>query len=543
MQLGRLLEYITYESVQGNQNVDITDICYHSAKVKRGSLFVCIKGFRSDGHDYVREALFNGALAILMEKSSLIFCKEDTMLYTEHGKITFSEIGREHKATVIIVDDTRSTLAKIASAFYGEPAKKLRMIGITGTKGKTTTAFLTAGILREAGYKTGIIGTIWIDNGRERMPAKHTTPESLDLQRYLAEMVENGCTCCVMEVSSQGIKMQRVDGIWFEIGIFLNIEPDHIGEGEHASFCEYLHCKRMLMQRCDIGIVNCDDTHTGQILKGHTCKVESFSRKNPDESLYAADLMAYDESCRMVSGTLYQSFKVKRKDRNNAASSENGKMQLTETKGHAVCSRSSEVFDVQMQLPGGFNVYNALAAIAAAFHFGVTSQQVQYALQHQMVPGRCENISKTKSYVVLLDYAHNAMSLRNLLLTLRQFQPKRLIVLFGCGGGRSLLRRSRMGETAGRFADLSILTSDNPRWEDPERILDDIEAGIRETKGQYVRITDRREAVRYVIAQAKEGDIIVLAGKGHEPYQEICGKKYPMSEYELAEDAQKTAQK
>lgn len=504
MQLSRLLEHISYESVQGNQEPEITDICYHSGKVKRGSLFVCIKGLMTDGHDYLLDARNKGAAAVVVEKSYLIDTGSEILIFTEHFKIRLSEIVHKDRVTVIVVQDARTALAGISAAFFDYPAKKLKMVGITGTKGKTTTGFLTAGILREAGIKTGVVGTIWIDNGVEVVPANHTTPESSDLQRYLYEMVENGCECCVMEVSSQGIKMKRVEGIRFDIGVFLNIEPDHIGKGEHASFSEYLHCKSKLLQRCRIGIVNQDDPNINRILQGHTCEVETFSMKHP------ADLMAEDAVYHMIKGKLYSCFKVR---------------------------RGLKSFTVQMQLPGGFNVYNALAAISIAFYFGVDEGQIERALRQQMVPGRCENTGISEQYVFLIDYAHNEMSLRNLLVTLRDFRPGRLVVIFGCGGNRSGLRRGRMGETAGRLADFSILTSDNPRWEEPEKILDEVEDGIRGTDGTYVRIPDRRDAVAYAIKTARAGDIIVLAGKGHESYQEIKGVKYPMSEHELVADA------
>ncbi len=515
MQLGRLLEHLTYECDQESLKKQISGICYHSGKVKEGSLFVCIRGLRSDGHDYIREALAGGAAAVMIEKSSLVVKNGDGILYTGQGKLCVSQM-RAAGVSVVVAADTRRALAAVSAAFYDYPARKLKMIGITGTKGKTTTAFLTAGILREAGYRTGVIGTIWTDNGRETRMASHTTPEAPEVQRDLAEMVNNGCTCCVMEVSSQGIKMRRVDGIRFDIGVFLNIEPDHIGKGEHASFSEYLYCKSRLLQRCETGIVNLDDPNTERILKGHTCVVEGFSRRGSGEALYRADIRSEHESFYMVRGKLCSRFQIRR-----------------EPEG----SVGAESFPVQMQLPGSFNIYNALAAASVAFHFRVSRWQIARALRRQMVPGRCENVSVSKDYVILIDYAHNEMSLKNLLVTLREFHPQRLIVLFGCGGNRSGLRRSRMGETAGRLADITILTSDNPRWEDPERILDDIETGIRGTGGRYVRIADRREAVRYAVSLAGEGDIIVLAGKGHEGYQEINGVKYPVSERELIADA------
>lgn len=489
MQLEQLLLHISYESVQGSQRREIADICYHSEKVKSGSLFVCLKGFRTDGHKYLADAVARHAAAVVVEKDAL---SAPELVVTAAG------------VAVIVVRDARAALAELSAAFFDFPARKLRMIGITGTKGKTTTAYLTAGILREAGYRVGMIGTISVYDGKKEIPAEHTTPEAYEVQKYLAAMVSHGCDCCVMEVSSQGIKMQRVAGIRYDIGVFLNIEPDHIGKGEHASFDEYLSCKSRLLRQCEVGIVNWDDGHREQILEGHTCKVEYFSLQHP------VDYMAENAAFSMCEGKLL---------------------------GRFVLRYGIEHIPLVMQLPGMFNVCNALAAAAIALHFSVDVAALRRGLAGASVRGRCENVSPSGQYVLLIDYAHNEMSLENLLEMLRAFEPKRLVVLFGCGGNRSKLRRGRMGETAGRLADFTILTSDNPRWEDAEAILDDIEEGIRGTGASYVRITDRREAIAYAVRGAREGDIIVLAGKGHEGYQEIRGVKYPMLDHDLVADA------
>lgn len=484
MQLEQLLLHISYKSVQGSLIREITDICYHSGKVKSGSLFICLKGYRTDGHRYLPDAVARGAAAVVVE--------EHTAFSPPEG------------VTVIAVTDTRDALWRLSAAFFDFPAAKLRMVGITGTKGKTTTAYLAAEILREAGHRVGMIGTVAIEDGRTVQPAEHTTPEAYEVQKYLAAMVENGCDCCVMEVSSQGIKMQRVAGIRYDIGVFLNIEPDHIGKGEHASFEEYLSCKRALFDQCEIGIFNRDDKHCAQMSDGHTCKVEYFSADT------SADYRAEREEFSLKHGKLMTRFFLR---------------------------YGIERIPLGIQLPGMFNVSNAVAAAAVALHFRAKPEALRRGLARARVPGRCENISPSEDYVLLIDYAHNEMSLKNLLETLRGFSPKRLVVLFGCGGNRSKLRRSRMGEAAGRLADVTILTSDNPRWEDAETILDDIEAGIRPTGASYVRIADRREAISYAVGMARRGDIVVIAGKGHEGYQEIRGVKYPVSDHELAEAA------
>lgn len=504
MQLEELLKEVTYECVQGSPERRIKDICYNSSRVREGSLFVCMKGQQADGHDYLPEAVRAGAAAVVADIAEVICTGAQRAFYTAQGKVILEHCERMNGVTFVLVRDTRLALAQLAAAWFGHPARKLRMVGITGTKGKTTTAFMAASILAEAGRRVGLIGTVLIWDGRKRTTASHTTPESYELQRCLAQMVENGCDCCVMEVSSQGLMMRRVAGIFFDIGVFLNIEPDHIGAGEHASFPEYLCCKRKLFSQCGVGIVNADDSHAGSILRGHTCSVETFSMR------YPAQVTAARPEFSMQGGNLCSSFAVR-------------------------CGAGN--FCVRLKLPGMFNVYNALAAVAVAEHFSVTQREICRGLEQAVVPGRCENTGISRDYAFLIDYAHNEMSLKNLLETLRAFLPSRLVVIFGCGGNRSLLRRAKMGETAGRLADFTILTSDNPRWEEPDKILDDIEAGIRGTGGAYIRIPDRAQAVRYAVEHAAGGDIIVLAGKGHEDYQEVRGVKYPMKDVELVAKA------
>ena len=468
MQLLRsLLKQISYESVRGDDDRKITDICCHSEKVKEGSLFVCINGYRNNGHEYVPQAVEHGAAVLVVDDRYVIGSRSGPVILTEHMKVNVYELIRDRNICVVTVRDTRKALSALSAAFFDHPAERMKMIGITGTNGKTT------------------------------------------IHRLLSRMVENECDCCVMEVSSQGIALQRTADIFFDIGVFLNIEPDHIGKGEHATFSEYLYCKSRLMRQCGIGIVNQDDPNVDKILAGHTCEVENFSIRHP------SDVMAEDEWYGMESGSLQSHFTVKREWRRE---------------------------DIVMQLPGQFNIYNALAAISVAGHFKVDREQIKAALAKQVVPGRCQNMSAGAGYVFLIDYAHNEMSLRNLLETLRKFEPARLIVIFGCGGNRSVLRRYQMGETAGRLADFTIITSDNPRWEDPGRIMNQIEDGLRGTvragvKPSYIKIADRRAAVEYAVSMAEKRDIIVLAGKGHESYQEIKGIRYPLDDRKIVQEA------
>ncbi len=397
---------------------------------------------------------------------------------------------------MVLVEDTRYALAQISAAYFGYPAKKLKVIGITGTKGKTTTTFMIRSILEHAGIPTGLIGTIEVIIGDKHIPAHNTTPESYEVQEYFAQMVEAGCKVVVMEVSSQGLKLHRTAGIQFDIGIFTNLAPDHIGENEHASFEEYMECKSRLFRQCDLGIVNADDSHCSDILKGHTCRVETygFSEK--------ADFRATDLKLVNRPGFLGVDYHV------------SGLMD----------------FDVEIDMPGRFSVYNSLVAIAVCHQFDIPKEDMLAALQVVQTKGRIEKVKVSDDFTLMIDYAHNAMSLESLLTTLKEYNPKRLVCLFGCGGNRSKLRRYEMGEVSGNLADLTVITSDNPRFEEPQAIIDDIRTGIAKTDGKYVEIIDRKEAIRYVIEHGRPGDVIVLAGKGHEDYQEICGVKHPMDE-------------
>ena len=488
MRLAQLLENIEYEVLCGSTDTEITEIVNDSRKVEKGCVFPCIRGASFDGHKFAGEVAAKGAAAIVAEE-----------------KVEVPE-----GVTVILVKDTRIAMARMACAWYGYPAQKLKMIGVTGTKGKTTTTYMVKSILEAAGHKVGLIGTIETLIGTTRIPSLNTTPESLLLQELLAKMVKAGCDAVVMEVSSQALMLHRVEGILFDIGVFTNISADHIGPAEHASFEDYMECKSRLFRMCRKGIFNGDDIHLGRILEGHTCSVETFGL-NKTNDLYADEI---ELVCRP--GYLGTKFHV----------------------------RSEEDYEVTTDIPGKFSVYNALCAIAICRQFGVTKEQLQTALADVKVKGRVEMVKVSDDFILMIDYAHNAMALESILSTLREYRPSRIVCVFGCGGNRARSRRYEMGEVSGRHADFTILTSDNPRYENPEAILDDIETGIRRTKGKYIRIADRREAIAYSIHNGQPGDVIVLAGKGHEDYQEICGKKYPMDERViiaeiLAEDAKK----
>lgn len=473
-ELKKLLERLEYECIQGNTDISISELVYDSRKAAKDDLFVCIKGTVVDGHEFIEEVAAKGGSVVVVQE----------------------EVKAPEGVTVIKVADTRYALAMLSAAFFDYPAETLKVIGITGTKGKTTTTYMVKSILEAAGYKVGLIGTIEAIIGEETIPASNTTPESYIIQNYFRKMLDAGCDCCVMEVSSQGLMMHRVAGFQFELGIFTNIEPDHIGPNEHASFEEYMECKGMLFRQCKTGIVNADDKHVQEVLKGHTCEVETFGFSQQ------ADLRATNVELVKRPGYLGVAYTVK---------------------GLVNC-------DVEIDVPGKFSVYNSLTAIAICRHFQVTEENMKKALKEAKTKGRIEMIKVSDEFTLMIDYAHNAMSLESLLTTLKEYQPKRLVCLFGCGGNRSKLRRYEMGEVSGKLADLTIITSDNPRFEEPQAIIDDIKQGMAKTDGKYVEIADRKEAIRYAIEHGQPGDVIVLAGKGHEDYQEIKGKKYPMDE-------------
>lgn len=482
MILKELISELDYTLYNGDENVEITELVCDSRKIVKGCIFVCIKGTVFDGHTFIDEAIKQGAAAIITE---------DEVEITQNRKNT----------TFIAAADCRNTLALVSAAYFGHPSKKLFTIGITGTKGKTTTAFMVREILERCGYKTGLIGTIEIITGSRHIESANTTPESYDVQRYFKEMADNGCKCVVMEVSSQALMMKRCAGITFDIGVFTNLEPDHIGPNEHASFEDYMHCKGLLFKQCKIGIVNFDDEHTNKVLEGHTCSVETYGL-NEGANLRAVNIQYVHEP-----GHISTEYDIE-----------------------------GEKLHIKLSLPGKFSVYNSLCAVAVTRHLDVDEEKLKEALLTVAVKGRVEPVKVSDKFILMIDYAHNAMSLKSILETLREYNPKRLVSVFGCGGNRSKLRRYEMGEVSGKLADFTIITSDNPRFEEPLDIIADIRSSIEKTGGDFIEIPDRKEAIRYAIEHGREGDIIVLAGKGHEDYQEIKGVKYPMDERVLIKE-------
>ena len=477
MKISKLVEKMEYTLLAGSLDTEITTLVYDSRKVEEGSVFVCISGTVRDAHDFIPDVLAKGAVAVVVEK----------------------DVEMTEGITYIKVENSRKALAYLSAAYFDYPAEQLKTIGITGTKGKTTTTYLVKSILESSGIKTGLIGTIESIIGEEHIPSVNTTPESYIVQETFRKMIDAGMDAVVMEVSSQALMLHRVAGFTFDIGVFTNLEPDHIGTNEHKDFEDYMYCKSLLFQQCKLGIFNGDSEHLTGIMKGHTCEVETFGYGESN------DICAENVELLRDAGILGVKY---------------------HTKGLVD-------FEVEVNVPGAFSVYNSLTAIAICHHFGVQEDAIKEALKHVSVKGRIELVPVSDYYTLMIDYAHNAMSLESLLTTLKAYHPNRLVCLFGCGGNRAKSRRYEMGEVSSRLADLTVITSDNPRDEEPMDIINDILMGVKKADGAYVTIPDRKEAIAYCMENAKEGDIIVLAGKGHEDYQEIKGVKYHMDEREL----------
>lgn len=478
MKLKEMLIGLEGLKAKGDLDIDITGITSNSKEIKEGNLFVAIKGFSTDGHKYIPNAIEKGASAILIEEGC-----------------NLKKIKVPADLTVVMVNDTRRGLAICSSNFYGNPSEKFKLIGVTGTKGKTTTTFMIKEILEKAGKKVGLIGTIaTYINGKRIKDSDRTTPESSELQKLFSEMVEQGVEVVVMEVSSQSLKLHRVDGCKFDIVLFTNFSEDHISANEHPDMEDYFKSKAKLFEMCKTGIVNTDD------LKG----VELL-RLFPDNEIttYGIDNYANVLGKDITITNSYVDFKVKLTDRNER---------------------------VKTGIPGRFSVYNSLAAICVAKKLGIDAEKIKEALLEVRVPGRSELVDNKLEIPIMIDYAHSPESLQSILQAVKSYTRGKVISVFGCGGDRDSSKRPVMGEISGRIADYTFITSDNPRTEDPQKIVDQIEEGIKKTKGKYSVVVDRTEAIKQAIKMATKRDIIVLAGKGHEPYQEINGVKYPFDE-------------
>lgn len=481
MRLREWLSEMKYELLQGSLDEEVNEVVYDSRKARERSVFICMRGANVDSHKFIPDVIAKGT----------------RVLVTEEAVEVPSDI------TVLKVENGRNALSLLSAARFGYPARKMTTIGVTGTKGKTTSTYMIKAILEAAGEKTGLIGTNGAIIGKEHYQTMNTTPESYILQEYFAKMVEQGCRYMVMEVSSQSYLMHRVDGIFFDYSIFLNISNDHIGPNEHASFEEYLYYKKQLLQNSRLCLVNRDDGHYRDIIEGSKAEIKTFSMEHD------ADFKAGDVKYIREDNFVGLDFKM------------TGEYDI----------------ELRVNVPGLFNVYNAMAAAGVCSYLGLPAEKVAHAMEHMQVDGRMEIVYKSAKCTVIVDYAHNAVSMESLLRTLRDYKPRRLVVVFGCGGNRAKDRRYSMGEIGGRLADLSIITADNSRFEKVEDILADIKTGLARTAGEFIEIPDRREAIEYSLSHAEDGDIIAIIGKGHENYQEIEGVRHPFLDRTVVEEA------
>jgi len=472
---------ITY-TVDGHTDNPISDIVYDTRKpLGADTLFVCIEGFTFDGHSYASEAYQRGVRAFAAQKP----------------------LDLPEDATVIMTPCTRKFLASVSASFFGHPAEKLFTVAITGTKGKTSTSFMIKSILEEAGIPTGVIGSTGVHYCDHFEETANTTPESYLLQKLYKTMLDAGCKAVIIEAASQGFKLHRTFGLQFDVGIFNNISPDHIGKNEHKDFEEYLACKKMLFAQCRHCYVNGDDPHYEEIVSGASCPITVYGSRE-DARFRAADL---------VFGT------------------ENHQLKTT---FRAICK--DESFETELGVPGQFSVWNSLAAIAVTYDKGICPDAIRAGLKKARVRGRMEIVPIDTSYTVIIDAAHEEFSCRSLFETIKKYNPNRIISVFGCGGNRSKLRRYGMGAAIGENSDLSIITSDNSRLEKTEDIIEDILVGMKPTGGKYEIIIDRKTAIQKALTVADQGDCILLIGKGHETYEDIGGVKRPFDEKQIVLD-------
>lgn len=472
MKLSELLDGI--EALQGVSDREIGNVTNDSRKVEKGDLFVCITGAASDGHDYAAAALQKGAAAVVCER----------------------DLGLENQ---VLVADTHGAYGKIAANFYGNPSKKLKLIGVTGTKGKTTVTSLIKAILTRTGQKVGLIGTIQNEIGDEVLHTENTTPDAMELERLYRKMVEAGCEYCVMEVSSHALDQERIGDSHYEVAVFTNLSHEHLDY--HKDMESYFAAKKKLFSRCDKAVVNVDDAYGRRIAADCTCPVMTFSLEEE------ADLRAFQLTCHPDSVDFRFGYE-------------------------GVESR------LHFAMPGAFSVRNVLAAMGVCLQVGVCLETITGALSEvKGVRGRNENLTPGREFTVICDYAHTPDSIENILGALKETVKGRLIALFGCGGDRDRTKRPLMGEAAAEHSDFVIVTSDNPRTEDPDAIIAEILPGVEGKNTPYKVIPNRREAIFYAVENAKPGDTIVLCGKGHEDYQIIGHEKHHFDEREVVAEA------
>jgi UDP-N-acetylmuramoyl-L-alanyl-D-glutamate--2,6-diaminopimelate ligase len=472
MKLRDIMENINFDIIQGSIDLDIRTIQYDSRKVNQGDVFFCVEGYNVDGHKYVQDAIKNGAIAVICQK----------------------DIDNNLNCTVIKTNDSRKALAISAANYYKNPSRDMKIIGITGTNGKTTSAFMIKGILEQTGYKVGLIGTIANYIGEKKIHTERTTPESLELQELFSEMVEAKVDYCVMEVSSHSLSLDRVYGVEFCESIFTNLTQDHLDF--HKTFENYFSAKLKLFENSKNAIINTDDTYGERAYNSIASSKLSYGLgKNTD--IRASDIKMHSRGSK---------FTLEYKD---------------------------DSFEMELSIPGNYNIYNALGAIGVCLSEGIELEVIKIALLKVQVPGRCELVSNTHDlgFEIILDYAHTPDGLENILKTAREFTKGKLICVFGCGGDRDKAKRPIMGRIGSELCDVSVITSDNPRNEDPLEIISEIAAGI--VNNNFEIIENRKVAIKRAMEIACPGDVIVIAGKGHEDYQILKGKTIHFDEREV----------
>lgn len=496
MDVKTIFENRSYRLITGSIDTEVTSVEFDSRKITSGALFIAVKGFTVDGHQYIEKAIELGASVIVVDESQERFTQEN-----------LKALGTENGVTIIAVPDSHMASSYIPQAFFSHPEKKLELIGVTGTKGKTTITFMLLDILNKSNKPSGLIGTVYNVIGEEKIHSIHTTPEARDTYELLSRMANNNLKACIMEVSSQGLKLGRVDGLSFNVGCFTNFYEDHIGGNEHPNMEDYLNCKLKLFEISRNAVINLDTPVSEAVInraKEFGCSIYTYgTSKN-------AQIRAFNIVNTTNNGVAGTKFDVESPWYNG------------------------ELF---VAMPGMFNVYNAICALAVAFLSGANIEGIKASLATIKVPGRLQHVPNDLGISILVDYAHNAASLENVLDTLKTCTNGRVISVFGCGGDRSHTRRYEMGEISGLKSDYTIITSDNPRTEDPNVIISHIVDGMKKTTGKYETIVDRKEAIKKAISIAKEGDIVLIAGKGHEDYQIFSDRTIHFDDSEVALEA------
>ena len=481
--LKNILNGVYHKTLKGREDIEIEDIKYDSRKVKENDIYVALIGSTNDGHDYILDAIKNGAKVIIISK--LLEINEDV--------------------TVIKVDDTRIALSYMSMNYFDHPQSKLKLIAVTGTTGKTTTTHMIRDMLAFSNIECGLIGSQGIKYKNKVIETNNTTPESYEIQAAFRQMLDNGITHVVMEASSQAFKMNRLAGMIFDIGVLTNVTSDHIGPNEHASHEEYVSCKNKMFLNSKEIISNSDSLYLDEVLKGVKEPITTYGIKNN------ADLKVTE--VHLINNTEFFG---------------------TEFKTEGLIKENFKT-----GMPGEFNIYNSICAIIVCYKLGVDIKKAKDALEKIKVRGRMEIALVTPKYKVLIDHAHTEDGMKCLVKTLRAYKPQRLISVFGGGGNRPKERRYNLGEIIGGASDFSIITMDNPRFEEISSINNDIKVGLDKVGAKYIEITDRADAIKYACKNAQEGDLILLVGKGHEEYQDVKGVKYYFSELDVIEDIKK----